>query len=72
MKRLDKSKIGKIDDNMIAAYDLALTVYDLAYMELHNQLAFIRDDWKVRKITKTAAEAVDGEWALFNLKDDPY
>lgn len=102
---LDKSKIGKIDDNMIAAYDLAPTLYDLAGielkeypnalpmeglshkknlieegseiirdsygMELHNQLAYIKGDWKVRKITKTAAEAVDGEWALFNLKEDP-
>ncbi len=102
---LDKAKAGTVDSNMIAAYDLAPTLYDLTDIdlkeypntlpmqgvshkrnlteegsetirdsygvELHNQLAFIRDDWKVRKITKTAAEAVDGEWALFNLKEDP-
>lgn len=39
--------------------------------ELHNQLGFIDGEWKVRKLTKTGAVAVDGDWQLFNIKHDP-
>lgn len=102
---LPDNKKGTWDKNMIAAYDLAPTLYDLTGIELkeyqgklpmygvshkahlltnddtkireqfgtelHNQLGFIDGDWKIRKVTKTGAVAVDGEWQLFNIKADP-
>jgi arylsulfatase A-like enzyme len=40
-------------------------------VELHNQVAWIDGDWKLRRLVKRGPEAGDAPWGLFNLRQDP-